>query len=81
MDPFLIRFSPNADSSEIMTTKHPRQEFCYVLKGHFKVQLNDKTFDIKEADSFYFNSNQKHLFKNISNEESQLLWIVNHNNS
>jgi len=81
MDPFLIRFFQNADSSEIMTTRHPRQEFCYVLKGHFSVQLNDKTFEIKEADSFYFNSNQNHLFKNISNEEAQLLWVVNHNNS
>lgn len=81
MDPFFISFSQNADSSEIMTTKHPRQEFCYVLKGHFEVQLNDKTFNIKEADSFYFNSNQKHLFTNMSNEESQLLWVVNHNNS
>ncbi len=81
MDPFLIHFTPNADSTEIMTTKHPRQEFCYVLKGHFEVQLNDKTFNIKEADSFYFNSNQKHLFTNMSNEESQLLWVVNHNNS
>jgi len=81
MDPFLIRFAENADSSDIMTTKHPRQEFCYVLKGHFEVQLNDKTFEINESDSFYFNSNQDHLFKNMSNQEAQLLWVVNHNNS
>ena len=81
MDPFLIRFTQNADSTDIMTTKHPRQEFCYVLKGHFEVQLNDKTFEINESDSFYFNSNQNHLFKNMSNQEAQLLWVVNHNNS
>jgi transcriptional regulator with XRE-family HTH domain len=81
MDPFLICFDQDADSSDIMTTRHPRQEFCYVLKGHFKVQLNDKTFELKEADSFYFNSNQNHRFKNISHQEAQLLWVVNHNNA
>ncbi|MFO7843984.1 MAG: XRE family transcriptional regulator [Bacteroidales bacterium] len=81
MDPFLIQFSQNADSTDIMTTKHPRQEFCYVLKGRFEVQLNGKTFEINESDSFYFNSNQDHLFINRSNQQAQLLWVVNHNNS
>lgn len=81
MDPFIINFSNNADTSDIMTTRHPRQEFCYVLKGHFKVNLNNKTYELKENDSFYFNSNQNHLFTNISKDDAQLLWVVNHNNS
>jgi len=77
MDPFFINFSINSDSTNIMTTTHPAQEFCYVIKGHFKVILNTKEYELKEGDSFYFNSNQYHLFTNISSGNSELLWIVN----
>ena len=78
MDTFMIEFKKNADSSKIMTSTHPRQEFCYVLKGKFKVLLNTKEYTIKEGDSFYFNSNQYHLFSNSGEDNAQLLWIVNH---
>lgn len=77
MDPFILTFIKNSDSTDIMTTANPRQEFCYVLKGHFKVILNTQEFQLKEGDSFYFNSSQYYLFTNIGDEGAQLLWIVN----
>lgn len=77
MDPFILHFSKNSDSSDIMTTANPRQEFCYVIKGHFKVILDTKEYELKEGDSFYFNSSQYYLFTNIGNERAELLWVVN----
>jgi transcriptional regulator with XRE-family HTH domain len=77
MDTFMIEFSKNGDSSNIMTSKNPRQEFCYVLKGIIKVKLNTKEYKLEEGDSFYFNSSQYHLFFNIGEENAQMLWIVN----
>jgi transcriptional regulator with XRE-family HTH domain len=77
MDPFILRFDKDSDSTDIMTTANPRQEFCYVLKGHFKAILNTTEYDLKEGDSFYFNSSQYYLFRNVGNESAELLWIVN----
>lgn len=77
MDTFLLNFSRNSDSSEIMTTANPRQEFCFVIKGHFKAILNTTEYELKEGDSFYFNSSQYYLFQNIGNESAELLWVVN----
>ncbi len=81
MDPFIINFKIRADSSEIMTTNNPGQEFCFVLKGIFDVTLNTKKYILNEGDSFYFNSNQYHLFTNISKGHAQLIWIVNQANT
>ncbi len=81
MDPFIIDFEPNANSNQIMTPKNPRQEFCFVLKGKFEVKLGEKKYSLNESDSFYFFSNRDHLFKNVSSEKAQLLWVVNQSNN
>jgi transcriptional regulator with XRE-family HTH domain len=81
MDPFLLHFNEGADSSDIMTTNNPRQEILFVLKGKFEVTLGNNTYHLKEGDSFYFYSNQNHLFKNVNKGESELLWVVNQNNN
>ncbi|MCF7808239.1 MAG: XRE family transcriptional regulator [Candidatus Marinimicrobia bacterium] len=80
MDPFMLDFKPGADSSDIMTTNNPRQEYCFVLNGKFDVIIGAAKYTIKEGDSFYFTSNETHLFTNKSKDNSQLLWIVNQNN-
>ena len=79
MDPFLLKFKQKADSSEIMTTNTPGQEFCYVLKGKFEVVIGASKYEIKEGDSFYITSNQNHLFTNANDGESHLIWVVNQN--
>ncbi len=80
MDPFLLDFHEGADSTDIMTTRNPGQEYCYVLLGSFEVMIGAATYKIKEGDSFYFTSDENHLFKNINKGNSQLLWVVNQNN-
>ncbi len=77
MDTFIIEFEKDADSTKIMTSKNPRQEFCFVLKGNIKVTLNTKEYILEEGDSFYFKSSQYHLFSNIGKESAEMLWIVN----
>lgn len=77
MDPFLLDFDEEADSTEIMTTNNPRQEYCFVLNGVFEVSVGSHTYSIGEGDSFYFTSNENHLFSNKNKGHSQLLWVVN----
>ena len=79
--PYIIQFDKNSDSEGIMTSNFPGQEFCFVLKGNFEAVVNKEQYSLKDGDGFYFNSEQSHLFKNISGKEAELLWIITpHNN-
>ncbi|MEN8250845.1 MAG: XRE family transcriptional regulator [Bacteroidota bacterium] len=80
IEPYLIQFDKNSDSDGIMTSNFPGQEFCYVLNGSFEAIVNEQEFQLTEGDGFYFNSKQPHLFRNISDNEAELLWIITPNN-
>ncbi len=81
IEPYIIQFNKNSNSEGIMTSNFPGQEFCYVLKGNFETIVNEKQYNLDEGDGFYFNSKQPHLFKNISEKEAELLWIISPNNN
>lgn len=76
MEPYIIHFKKKSDSTDIMTSNYPSQEFCFVLEGRFMVYVNNTNYELNKGDSFYFNSNQLHRFVNISDTVAQLLWIV-----
>jgi len=78
METFIIDFDQHSDSTHIMTSIHPRQEFCYVLKGDFKVRLNTTEYILEQGDGFYFHSSRYHLFSNTGEGSGQILWVVNH---
>jgi transcriptional regulator with XRE-family HTH domain len=80
IEPYIIQFKNKSDSSGIMTSNYPGQEFCFVLKGSFNAIINEQQYDLYEGDGFYFNSNQSHVFKNISKKEAELLWIITPHN-
>ena len=79
IEPYLIQFNENSDSKGIMTSNFPGQEFCFVLNGSFEVTIEKNKYQLKEGDGFYFNSNKSHLFKNISSEKAEILWIITPN--
>lgn len=76
IEPYLIQFTKNSDSEGIMTSNFPGQEFCFALKGSFEAVVDEKRFNLQEGDGFYFNSNKPHLFKNMSGNKAELLWII-----
>ena len=79
IEPYLIQFNKNSDSKGIMTSNFPGQEFCFVLKGSFEVTIEENRYSLNEGDGFYFNSNKSHLFKNISDDKAEILWIITPN--
>lgn len=81
IEPYIIQFEKNSHSKSIMTSNFPGQEFCYVIKGHFEVVVNKIQYNLNEGDGFYFNSKQPHLFKNISDLDAEILWIITPNNN
>jgi len=76
IEPYIIHFGKNSDSEGIMTSNFPGQEFCFVLKGLFDADINHQHYKINQGDGFYFHSSRPHLFKNISGEEAEILWII-----
>lgn len=76
MEPYIIHFKRNSDSTDIMTSSYPSQEFCFVIEGIFEIHVNKNKYLLNKGDSFYFNSNQLHTFVNISDKDAQLLWVV-----
>jgi len=81
IEPYLIQFSKNSDSEGIMTSNFPGQEFCFVLKGSFEAEVDEKQFSLQGGDGFYFNSHKPHLFKNTSDKNAELLWIITPNSN
>lgn len=75
MEPFIITFIPQSDSSEIINA-HPGQEFIHILTGQIEVILEENTYQLNAGDNFYLNSNVNHLLKNTSDSNTEVLWIV-----
>ena len=76
IEPYIIKFKKHSDSKEIMTSNYPGQEFCFVLKGFFEVKIDGNSYFLKEGDSFYFDSKRTHLFKNLTDKEAELIWVI-----
>jgi len=81
IEPYIIQFNKNSNSKGIMTSNIPGQEFCFVLKGSFEAIVDEKLYTLNDGDGFYFNSKQSHLFKNISEKDAEILWIITPNNN
>jgi len=75
MEPLLLKMDVNANSGE-HKYQHFGQEFVLILKGKCEITLNETKYILNKGDSIYFNSNVPHFFKNISNSETEALWVI-----
>lgn len=75
MEPYIMKFVENSDSSDIMQI-HPGQEFIHVLEGKLMISLENTSYIIEKGDNFYFNSNAAHNLRNIHSSSARVLWIV-----
>ena len=75
MEPYMLKFIDNSDSSEIMS-EHPGQEFIYILEGKLLMTLENNQYVLEKGDNFYYNSNIRHHIKNIGNTSATILWII-----
>ena len=57
-EPMIVSISPSDERPKLVT--HGGQEFNYVLKGKIGVIINDKTIELNEGDSIYFDPSYPH---------------------
>ena len=73
MEPHLFRVAPRAGSGE--SYAHEGEEFLYVLRGELQIALEQEEYRLKPGDSFYFESDMPHSWKNPGRSETWLLWV------
>lgn len=66
MQPEVMFIPPGATSGRPLT--HDGEEFFYVLKGRVRFAVAERTFEMEEGDSFYFNCTIPHMWCNLDEE-------------
>jgi DNA-binding transcriptional MerR regulator/quercetin dioxygenase-like cupin family protein len=73
MEPHLFTIAPGADSGD--SYAHEGEEFLYVLRGALNIALDGQWYVLQPGDSFYFESNTPHIWRNTGKTETVVLWV------
>lgn len=73
MEPHLFTIAPGAGSGD--SYAHEGEEFIYVLRGMLNIALDGQGYVLHPGDSFYFESNTPHSWRNTGKTKTVLLWV------
>ena len=73
MEPHLFTIAPGAGSGE--SYSHEGEEFLFVIRGAFDIELEGQSHRLRAGDSFYFESNTPHTWRNPGSTETVVLWV------
>ena len=65
-------YPPGADTGEEML-RHEGEEAALVITGRFELTVGEEVFILEAGDSYYFNSEQPHRFRNPFDEPCHLV--------
>lgn len=69
-----FQLAPGASSEGAYS--HAGEEFLHVLAGRLEIVLDgDQFFELREGDSFYFESRRPHSWRNSFDGETVLIWV------
>jgi transcriptional regulator with XRE-family HTH domain len=71
----LSRFPPGTGSGE-RTYTHRGEEAGIVLQGSMQLWIGEKTFVLRDGDSFSFPSTTPHRYKNVGKKEAIVIWAI-----
>lgn len=75
MDTYFLRFVKESNADGLFKI-HFGQIFGYVLSGELKCEIEKESYTLQGGDSFYFNAKQDFKMENISEENTELLWVT-----
>lgn len=70
----ILTLPPGATSDDVLTG--PGDKAGYVLSGRVELTVGNAAAEIREGDSFQFESSIPHHLVNRSGEEAKLVWII-----
>jgi len=74
MEPFIIDVFPDSDSGPDFS-RHPGEEFHYVMSGILKITVADKTYELEPGDSIYFDSSLPHALCSLTDKATIIAMI------
>lgn len=74
MFPTLLTIAAEGKST-IEKSESITEQFVYVLMGSVGVTVGTKTFRLNEGNTFYFNANEPHFFRNLRKAKAQLICV------
>jgi len=63
------------DKGTVGPLSHEGQEAGMVLEGRLELTVNNVVYNLCAGDSFCFNSNHPHRYRNPGNSTTQVIWI------
>jgi quercetin dioxygenase-like cupin family protein len=73
MEPHLFTIAPGSGSGD--SYEHEGEEFLYVLRGVLNIALGEQWYLLHPGDSFYFDSDTPHTWRNTGKTETVVLWV------
>ncbi|MDF2365653.1 cupin domain-containing protein [Sneathiella sp.] len=58
------------------TISHDGEEMGYILDGELELEVDGKTYFLKQGDSFYFASDRPHGYRNTKAAVAKILWVT-----
>lgn len=65
----------DVDGESAGPIQHVGEEVGYVLVGEIELMIADKTFRLSAGDSFVFNSELPHWYRNVGRERASIFWV------
>lgn len=77
VDPLLVTYASGASSSiDGKLMRHQGIEYGYILEGELTIQLDFERWTLRAGDSFCFDSQRPHLYRNETSSPSKGMWFV-----
>ena len=73
MEPLLVVLQPHASLEE--DKPHDGEEFGYLMSGRLQLRLQDKIYNVRAGESFYYQAAVEHQIINPGSRPAKFLWI------
>jgi transcriptional regulator with XRE-family HTH domain len=70
---YINDIEPGGGSEGVL--QHEGEEFGYVLDGEIDLTVDNRSYQLREGDSFYFRSERPHSYINNRKKVARVLWI------
>jgi mannose-6-phosphate isomerase-like protein (cupin superfamily) len=74
LEPLYVVIPPKFADTEV--SKHPGEEFFYVLRGTLTVQVGKKTYRLGPGQTIHYKSGLRHRWRNDGDEEVHLISVT-----
>ena len=61
--------------NESIMDQHQSKEYWFIMGGEGRLMINEKSFDVKKGELYFFNSMEKHKIENLGNQDLEILSI------